>query len=148
MKQSSVGSPGSGRLLRAPHPRPSHGPGTLSAGLGAHPHTQCLGQRPAEPYFPGSEIIYRGKPTYRRRLRTRAATLLCLLHLTPGVLRGLHFFFFLDTRIHASPLLPSSYAGRLQTRRGLRCPLLPTAASLALPRLKASQAHWSWDCQF
>lgn len=33
-------------------------------------------------------------------------------------------------------------------RRGLRCPLLPTAASLALPHLKASQAHWSWDCQF
>lgn len=116
MKQSSVGSPGSGRLLRAPHPRPLQGPGTLSAEPGAHPHTQCLGQRPAEPYFPGSEIIYRGKPIYRRRLRTRAVTQLCLLHLGPGVLRGLHLLFFLDTRMHASPLLPSSYAARLQTR--------------------------------
>lgn len=107
-----------------PPPAPS-GPGACCARLRDPGDPFCwarlapmsLVPRPAPSgaLFPESEIISLGKPSRTRCSRTHAALCSVFCTSTPDFCVVCSFFIS-DTRVDASPLLPSSYAGRLQPR--------------------------------
>lgn len=119
-------------------------PGDPFCSAGRTPISQMPWPAPSGALFSGSEIISLGKPIQLKCLRTKAASLLCLLHLNLGLLRNLQLFHFgylrrreqalfcplptlgvsnpadrVEVSTPAHSLLPCSQASKLPQRFGL-----------------------------